>query len=54
MLKQKLSEEGSEASQLDDANDDEVKILDETDQEMEIKDIDDTSGFHAAEQHESK
>ena len=52
MLKQKLSEEGSEDSQPDDA-DDEVKIFDETDIEMEIKDIDDTSGFHA-EQHESK
>jgi hypothetical protein len=47
MLKQKLSEEGSEASQLVDDVDDEVKILDQTDQEMEIKDIDDTSGFHA-------
>ena len=40
MLKQKLSEEGS--SQPDDDDDDEVKILDETNVEMEIKDIDDS------------
>ena len=47
MLKHKLSEEGSEASQPDDDDDDEVKFLEETAQEMEIKDLDDTSGFQA-------
>jgi hypothetical protein len=46
MLKQKLSEENSEASQpLDDDDDVEVKFIDDTAQEMEIKDLDDYSGF---------